>query len=128
MGDATEVFDKVFYKEHVINPLYCVKLLGYTWVGGTKFTNTKLQTLFDKDRILLFENVILGVTVRIMGSRYVESNENEKVYYVNAFKLNICAMVQNLRSDELNLIKLLTNKMFWLVKILVILVTFLELI
>ena len=52
----TCVFDKfinVSVKEFDINPLYCVSLPGYTWQCGLKYTGIDLQTLQDKDMILL---------------------------------------------------------------------------
>ena len=51
-----EKFIKVSVIELGINPLYCVSLLGYTWQCGLKFTGNNLQTLHDKDTILLLEN------------------------------------------------------------------------
>ena len=44
----TCVFEKVMnvsIKEVGINPLYCVSLLGYTWLCGLKYTDIELQTL-----------------------------------------------------------------------------------
>ena len=59
----TCVFEKVLkvsVNEFGSNPLYCVKLPGYTWQCGLKYTEIKLQTLQDKDMILLLENIIRG--------------------------------------------------------------------
>ena len=41
-----------------INPLFCESLAGYTWDCGLKFTEIKLQTLHDKELILLSESNI----------------------------------------------------------------------
>ena len=57
------VFEKVIkvsVNEFGINPLYCVSLPGYTWQCGLKYTGINLQTLQDKDMILLLENKIRG--------------------------------------------------------------------
>ena len=40
-----EKFIKVLIKEFDINPLYCVSSPGYTWHGGLKYFDIKLQTL-----------------------------------------------------------------------------------
>ena len=48
------------FEEYKINPLYCVSLPGYTYQCALKYTDIKLQTLQDKDLILLIENNIRG--------------------------------------------------------------------
>ena len=50
------VFEKIVkasVNEFDINPLYSVSLPGYTWQRGSKYTGINLQTLQDKDMILL---------------------------------------------------------------------------
>ena len=66
-----EKFVKVSVNEFSINPLYCVSLPGYTWQCGSKYTGKNLQTLQDKDMILLLENNIRGGISSVMGDRYV---------------------------------------------------------
>ena len=56
-----EKFLKAMQDVFEINPLYFVSLLGYTWACGLKYTNIRLQTLQDKEMILLLENGIGGV-------------------------------------------------------------------
>ena len=73
-----EKFIKVSVNEFDINPLYCVSLPGYTWRCGLKYTGINLQTLQDKDMILLLENNIRGGISSVMGDRYVRSDENKK--------------------------------------------------
>ena len=73
-----EKFIKVSVNEFGINPLYCVSLPGYTWQCGLKCTGINLQTLQDKDMILLLENNIHG-GIRIMGDRYVKSDEDKTI-------------------------------------------------
>ena len=67
--------------EFGINPLYCVSLPGYAWQCGLKYTGKNLQTIQDKDMILLLENNIRGVISNVMGNRYNNSDEN-KIYYM----------------------------------------------
>ena len=67
-----EKFIKVSINEFSSNPLYCVSLPGYTWQCGLKYTEIKLQTLQDKDMVLLLENNIRGGISSVMGDRYVE--------------------------------------------------------
>ena len=55
LADIFEKFVKVSTKEYRINPLYCVSLPGYTYQSALKYTDIKLQTLQDKDLILLIE-------------------------------------------------------------------------
>ena len=45
---AFQEFIKVSVTEFGINPLYCVRLPGYTWQCGLKYAGIKLQTLQDK--------------------------------------------------------------------------------
>ena len=87
-----EKFLKVSVNEFVINPLYCVSLPGYTWRCGLKYTGINLQTLQDKDMILLLENNIRGRISAVMGVRYVKSDENKKILYKNANNLYGWAM------------------------------------
>ena len=58
LADVFQKFVKVSTKEYKINPLYCVSLTGFTCQCALKNTDIKLQTLQDKDLILLIENNI----------------------------------------------------------------------
>ena len=73
-----EKFIKVSFNEFEINPLYCVSLPGYTWQCGLKYTGINLQTLQDKDMILLLENNIRGGISSVMGDRDIQSGLKEK--------------------------------------------------
>ena len=73
-----EKFIKISVYQYDINPLYCVSLPGYTWQCGLKHTGINLQTLQDKDMILLLENNIRGGISSVMGDRYIKSDENKK--------------------------------------------------
>ena len=79
-----ENFMKVSANEFGINPLYCVSLTGYTWRCGLKYTGLNLQTLQDKDMILLLENNFRGGISSVMGDRFAISDENKKIKYVDA--------------------------------------------
>ena len=83
LGDVFEKIIKVSTKEYKINPLYCVSLSGYTYQCALKYTDIKVQTLQDKDLILLLENNILGGISSVMGDRYVKSDENKKIIYMD---------------------------------------------
>ena len=72
LADVFEKFVKVSTEEYKINPLYCVSLPGYTYQCALKYTDIKLQTLQDKDLILLIENNIRGGISSVMGDRYVK--------------------------------------------------------
>ena len=80
-----------------------MSLPGYIWQCGMKYTDIKLQTLQDRDMILLVENIIRGGISSVMGDRYVQSDENKKKFYVDANKLYGWAMSEYLPSDEIKL-------------------------
>ena len=94
-----EKFLKVSVHEFGINPLYCVSLPGYTWQCGLKYTGINLQSLQDKDTILLFENIIRGGISSVMGNRYIKSNENKKILYIDANNLYGHSMSEPLPYD-----------------------------
>ena len=96
-----EKFIKVSINEFKINPLYCVSLPGYTWQCGLKYMGINLQTLQDKDMILLSENNIRGVISSVMGDRYIKSNNNKKILYVDANNLYGNSMSEPLPYDEI---------------------------
>ena len=101
LADVFEKFILSSYEQFKINPLYCVSLPGYTWECGLKYTNIKLQTLQDKDMILLLENNIRGGISSVMGDRYVKSDENKKILYIDANNLYGWAMSQYLPYDDI---------------------------
>ena len=96
-----EKFIKLSVNQYDINPLYCVSLPGYTWQCGLKYTGIKLQTLQDKDMILLLENNIRGGISSVMGDRYIKSDENGKVIYFDANNLYGHSMSESLPYDEI---------------------------
>ena len=96
-----EKFIKVSVNEFDINPLYCVSLPGYTWQCGLKYTGINLQTLQDKDMILLIENNIRGGISSVMGDRYIKSDENKKILYIDANNLYDHSMSEPLPYDEI---------------------------
>ena len=83
-----EKFIKVSINENKINPLYCVSLPGYTWQCGLKYTGINLQTLQDKDMILLLENNIRGGISSVVGDSFIKLEENKNILYVDAKNLN----------------------------------------
>ena len=96
-----EKFIKVSINEFKIIPLYCVSLPGYTWQCGLRYTGINLQTLQDKDMILLLENNIRGGISSIMGDRYIKSDDNKKILYIDANNLYGHSMCQYLPYDEI---------------------------
>ena len=101
LADVFEKFIRISVEEFGINPLYCVSLPGYTWQGGLKYTGINLQTLQDKDMILLLENNIRGGISSVMGDRYIKSDENRKILYIDANNLYGHSMSQYLPYDEI---------------------------
>ena len=103
LADVFEKFVKVSTEEFAINPLYCVSLPGYTYQCALKYTDIKLQTLEDKDLILLKRNNKCGGISSVMGDRYVESDENEKILCADATNLYGHSMSQMLRYDQIEM-------------------------
>ena len=101
LADVFEKFIKISVEEYGISPLYCVSLPGYTWQCGMKYTDINLQTLQDKDMILLLENNIRGGISSVMGNRYVQSDENKKILYIDANNLYGHSMSELLPFDEI---------------------------
>ena len=96
-----EKFIEISINQYDINPLYCVSLPGYTWHCGLKYTGIKLQTLQDKDMILLLENNIRGGISSVMDDRYIKSDKNKKILYIDANNLYGHSMSQFLPHDEI---------------------------
>ena len=103
LADVFEKFIKISVEEYGINPLYCVSLPGYTWQCGLKYTGINLQTLQDKDMILLLENNIRGGISSVMGDRYIKSDKNKKILNIDANNLYGWAMSESLPYDETKL-------------------------
>ena len=101
LADVFEKFIKISVEEYGINPLYCVSLPGYTWQCGMKYTDINLQTLQDKDMILLFENNIRGGISSVMGDKSIKSDKNKKILYIDANNLYGWAMSESLPYDEI---------------------------
>ena len=101
LTDVFEKFIKISIEEYGINPLYCVSLPGYTWQCGLKYTNIEIQTLQDEDLILLLENNIRGGISSVMGDRYIKSDDNKKILYIDANNLYGHSMSQYLPYDEI---------------------------
>ena len=119
LADVFEKFVKVSTKEYKINPLYCVSLPGYTYQCALKYADIKLQTLQDKDLILLIENNIRGGISSVMGDRYVKSDEKEKILYMDATNLYGHSLSQLLPYDEIEMWHGHTDKYWnWLEEIL----------
>ena len=68
-----------------------------------KYTDIKLQTLQDKDLISLREKKIRGGIGSVMGDRYVDSDENKKILYMDAINLYGHSMSQMLPYDEIEM-------------------------
>ena len=82
-----------------------MSLPGYTYQGTLKYTDIKLQTLQDKDLMLLIENNIRGGIGSVMGDRYVKSDENKKIIYIVATNLYGHSMSRMLPYDEIKMEK-----------------------
>ena len=59
-----------------------------------------IQTLQEKDLILLIENNTRGGISSVMGDRYLKSDENKKILYIDATSLYGHSMSQMCPYDE----------------------------
>ena len=80
-----------------------MSLPSYTYQCALKYTDIKLQTLQEKDLILLIENNIRGGISSVMGDRYVKTDENEKILYMDATNLYGHSMSQMLPYYEIKM-------------------------
>ena len=96
-----EKFIKISIEKLDVNLLYCVSLAGYTSQCGLKNISVNLQTLQDKDTILLPENIIRGGISSVMGYRYLKSEDNKKITFIDSNKLYGHLMSQPLPYDEI---------------------------
>ena len=103
VADVFEKFVKISTEEYGINPLFCVSLPGCTYQCALKYTDIKLQTLQDEDLILLIENIFRGGISSVMGDRYVKSDENKKILYMDASNFYGHSMSQMLPYDEIEM-------------------------
>ena len=68
-----------------------------------KYTDIRLQTLQDRDMILLLENNIRGSISSVMGDTYVKSDGNKKMLYMDATNLFGYSMSQMLTYGEIEM-------------------------
>ena len=68
-----------------------------------KYTDIKIQTLQDKDLILLIENNIRGGISSVMGNRSIKSDEDTSILYIGATNLYGRSMSQLLPYDEIEM-------------------------
>ena len=66
-----------------------------------RYTGINLETLQDKDMILLIENNLRGGMSSVMGDRYVKSDGDKKILYVDADNLYGHSLSQLLPYDEI---------------------------
>ena len=92
-------FIKVSVNEYGNNALFCVSLPGYTWQCALKLTGMNLQTLQDKDMILLLENNVRGGISSAMSDKYLKSDTKKRVLYIDANTLCCHSMSLSLRYD-----------------------------
>ena len=103
LAGVFENFVKVSTKVNDVIPLWCISLPGYTYPCSLNYTDIKLQTLQDKDLILLIENNIRGGISIIMGGHYVKSNENIEITYMDATNMFVYSMSEMLPYDKIEM-------------------------
>ena len=94
-----EKFIKASIDEFATNSVFCVSLPSYTWQCGLKYTDIKLETLQDKDMILLLGIDFGGGISSVMDDRYVKLDESKKILYIDANNLYGHSMSQPLPYD-----------------------------
>ena len=103
IADVFEKLLKASTEEYGTNPPYCVSLPGYTYQCALNYTDIKLQTLQDKDMFLLLEKNIRGGKSSVMGDRYVKSDENKKIIYIDATKIYGHSMSEMLPDGQIEM-------------------------
>ena len=68
-----------------------------------KIYGINLQTLQDNDLVLTLENNIRGGYSSVTGDRYVKSDENKKILYMDATNLYGNSMIPPLPYDEIEM-------------------------
>ena len=106
LADCFERFRSVNMNNFLIDPCYCYSASGLTWEAGLKYTNIKLELLTDIDILLFFETSIRGGISGVMGSRYVKSDSENKLLYIDANNLYGWAMMQHLPHSEFRMYEL----------------------
>ena len=96
LTDVFENYVQTSTEEYGINPFYSFSAPGYTWKAGLKLTNITLDFMKDKELLLLLENNIRGGISSIFGDRFVESNENKQILFIDGNNLYGWAMSQYL--------------------------------
>ena len=91
---------KVSTEKNGLNPLICVSPPSYSYQCALKCSEINLQTLQDKDLILLIENNIRGGIPSVFADRYNKSAEIKKIIYMVATNLYGHSMSQMLPYDE----------------------------
>ena len=87
LADVFENFVEKATLEYSINLLYSYSLPGYTWKAGLKITKIKLDFIKDSKLLLLLDIIIRGGISSVMGPRYIESDENTILCYLDANNL-----------------------------------------
>ena len=80
-----------------------MSLPGFTYQCAFKCTGIQLQTLQDKNLILLIENKIRGGVSSVMGDGYVKPDESKKILFIDATSLYGYSMSQMLPYDEIEM-------------------------
>ena len=109
LADVFENFVEKATLEYSIYLLYSYSLSGYTWKAGLKTTKIKLDFIKDTKLLLLLENIIRGGISSVMGPRYIESDENTILCYLDANNLYGWTMSQYLPTGDFRKIKFLEN-------------------
>ena len=105
LTDVFENFVETSTLMYGIDPLYSYSLPGYTWKAGLKLTKIQLDFIKDKELLLLLENNIRGGISSVMGDRYIESDTNTKLLYIDANNLYGWAMSQYFPTGDFKKIK-----------------------
>ena len=70
-----------------------------------KYSDINIKTLQEREIIFLTENFIRGGISNVMGFRYVKSDQNKKILYIDANNLYVSAQSQRLPYDETKFVK-----------------------
>ena len=110
--DVFEYYRNLSMDNYGLDPAHFLGLPGFTWSAGLKFTEVKLQNIYDSDLYMFFEKMKRG-GVSVISTRYSKANnkylpdydetkESSYNYQQDCNNLYGYSMCQNLPVDEID--------------------------
>ena len=112
LADVFEYYRNLSMDNYGLDPAHFLGLPGFTWSAGLKFTQVKLQNIYDSDLYMFFEKMKRG-GISVISTRYSKANnkylpdydETKEIsynYQQDCNNLYGYSMCQNLPVDEID--------------------------